>query len=349
MALNTLTPDALIARLSWRPPYIMNSMISIPEPIKSIALPRTLASSSIGPLDTLPTELLHIIFSSLDFQSLSRFTRVSHQAKITVESLPSYQRMMKHASTALIALSRTKLIKFHTAAAIYAALLADKCVSCQKYAAFLFLPTCERCCYECLHAERSLRVITIRMAGICFGISPKGLGQISIMLNIPVRYLVGHSVTRRKRVRLVSLKQAEELGISVHGSREAMERVGVLKHASNLSLRQLLLAQWLTGSRSADPPDDDFCGMASIIFPSLRPNGELENGLWCGGCRIHMENYHRTGELDSDTQLLFSGRHPSRLLSAMEHQARSKSEFLEHTRDCKGATDLLQHPERLLW
>ncbi|MCJ1261105.1 hypothetical protein MMC22_000969 [Lobaria immixta] len=257
--------------------------------------------------------------------------------------------MMKHASTTLIALSRTNLIKFHTAAAMYAALLSDKCVSCQKYAAFLFLPTCERCCYECLKSKRSLRVITIRMARICFGLSPKDLGQVPIMLSIPGRYSVGYTVTRRRRVRLVSLKQAEKLGISVHGSREAMETAGVLKHASKLSARQLLLAQWLAGLWSVDSPTDDFCGMASVLFPSLRPNGEIENGLWCGGCRIHEEDYRWTRELDSDTQLLVSGRDPLTVLLVMEYQARSKSEFIEHTRDCKGATKLLQQPERLLW
>lgn len=342
MALDGFTPDAIIERLSWRPAYILNSMITISKRIRSRALPRTLASSSIGSLDTLPAELLHIILNSLDFQSLLRFARACHQAKTRVESLLSYQHMMKHAPTVLIALSQTKLITFHAAGTIHAAFLSDKCVSCQIYAAFLFLPTCKRCCYECLSSERSLRVITIRMAEVCFGVSRKDLAQIPTMFSIPGRYAVGHVVPHQKRVKLVSLKQAQKLGISVHGSQEAMESVGVSRDApkiKNVRHRQRRLAQWIAGSNSADRQNDEFCGVASISFPSLRPKGEVENGLWCGGCRINSENYSSTIGMDIDARM--------KALLEKEHQARSRSEFLEHIRDCAGASDLLLEPGRL--
>ena len=39
--IGTLTADALLAVISWRPPQIVNSMISIPEPIRSNLLLRT--------------------------------------------------------------------------------------------------------------------------------------------------------------------------------------------------------------------------------------------------------------------------------------------------------------------
>lgn len=363
MSLNTSNVDALIDRLSWRPAHVVDSMISVSETIQSIILPRTLTFSSLGPLDTLPTELLHLIFNSLDFQSLSRFAQICHKANIVVESLPSYERMIKYASKALIALSRTKLITFHTAATIYTALLSEKCVSCQNFAAFLFLPTCERCCYECLCNERSPRVISIRMAGICFGVSPKDLGQIPIMLSIPGMYSFCHNATRVKRVRLVSLKQAKKLGISVHGSQEAMEIVSVSKKAGKLSYRQLQLARWLTGSSDSEPqnsstprlldnaPNDNFCGMASISFPSLRPNIELEHGLWCYGCRVNLDNLECHGrrisfddlnDFESGTHLLGSGVDLINIFLRREFQARSRSEFLEHTRNCKWAIELLQ-------
>lgn len=60
MALETLARNALIDRLGCYPPY---SMIYIPdEPIKPAFLSRNLISS-MGLLDTLPTELLHIILN----------------------------------------------------------------------------------------------------------------------------------------------------------------------------------------------------------------------------------------------------------------------------------------------
>lgn len=255
MDLDTFTPDALIERVSWRPAYILDSMISIPTTIKLRLLPRTLAASSIGSLDTLPTEVLHIICNSLDFQSLSRCKRVCHRANALVESLASYNLIMKHASTALIALGRTKLITSHTAATLHAAFVSDRCVTCQQYAAFLFLPTCERCCYYCLERERSLRVITIPMARICFGLSQLDLGQIPNMCTLPGRYAVRHILQHRKRVKLISVKQAERLGIAIHGSREAMESAGISRDATKVKYMrnsQLRLYQWLVGSDHAE-------------------------------------------------------------------------------------------------
>lgn len=232
MAADALTSDALVARFSCRSSDMVRWIIHIEEtnqPTETTATLRTHVSSSIGSLDTLPVELLHIICNSLDFRSLSRFARVCHRAKSIVESLSSYQRITKHASAALIALKRTDIIKFHTGATIHAALLSDECVSCQQFGPFLFLPTCERCCYWCLKRERSLRVITPRTAGICFGVSRADLKEhIPLMINIPGSYRWGHVVRPHRRARLVSVKQAEEVGISVHRSREAMARVSVM-------------------------------------------------------------------------------------------------------------------------
>lgn len=341
---DTLTPDSLISRLSWWPLCILDTVISIREPIKSTILRRSLASSSIGPLDSLPTELLQIILDLLDFQSLSRFVQVCHKAKDVVELLPSYRRMMKHASRALIALSRTKLIRFHTAAAIHAALLSDKCVSCQKYAAYLFLPTCERCCYDCQYKSRSLRVITVGTAESCYGVSPKGHGRIPIMLGIPGLCSVGHGVSRQTRLRLeqslVSLAHARRWRLSIRGSRQAKESVGAYRLR-----RQLPVTSWIMGSESYHPPIDGSCGMASIKFPSLLPNGELEKGFLCAGCQIDSKAYDLT---ERDTRQLESVG-DSEVPHRTQYQARSRSEFLEHVKECKGAGDFLREPKKLLF
>lgn len=344
MALGRLTPDDLVNCLTWRPTCILESMITIvPNRIQSTVLPRTLASLPMGYLDTLPIELLHMIFNSSDFQSLSRLTQVCLQAKLMVESLLSYRRLMKHASTALNALSRTRLIKFHAAATLHAALLSDKCVSCQNFAAFLFLPTCERCCYDCLRRERFLRVIEPSMAKFCFGLSQKNVDQLPTMLSIPGKYRVGSHVERhRYPVRLVNLEEAETLGISIHGSQEAMLDAGILRddpsvrgdkpEVLNLSEDQICQGQWIAGLISAGDLHDEFFGVASIRFPSLRPNGKVEHGLWCGGCRI---------KPDEDGLI-----HVGEILKSM-YRARSQSEFLQHVRDCKGAREILWEPVRL--
>lgn len=340
-SIGSLTPDDLVARLSWRPDFILNSMISIPEPIKSTGFSGSPVSSSIGSLDTLPTELLHKIFNSLDFRSLSRFLRVCHRAKIVIELLPSYLRIMKHASTTLAALTRTELITYHTAATLHAALLAEKCVCCQKYGAYLFLPTCERCCYQCLHKDNYLRVISVSMAKTCYAISEEDLQQIPIMLNIPGRYSVGQVSTCRRQVRLVSLKQAKTLGLSIHGSQEVMH--------SLVATEINWPAVWLANPDADFPLDNIYAGMASIPFPSLRPNGDLEGGLCCGGCKVYFEDHYLHGALERKiyTDIFLSGTWTTNEHMEMVQEARSRSEFLAHIKDCEGAKILFEDPARL--
>lgn len=328
-------------------------MISISETISSNPLRRAAESSSVELLDTIPTELLHSILNLLDFRSLSHFMRVCHRGKEAVESVPTYQQSMKYASTALIALSRTKLVTFHSAASFHWALISESCVSCQNYAPFLCLPTCERCCYQCLQREISLRVIKIRMAVRCFGISRRDLHRVLAMQSIQGTYSVSHEATYPKQVDLVSLKQAIELGISLHGSKEAMGKFVSSWKGCKLTRDESRIIEWLHSRRSiisiicANSLKDLFCGMASIAFPSLRRNGMVQNGLWCLGCRSNFENYDRTRELDGDTELLVSGLlvlgfNPEQALLRLQRLGRTKSELIEHVRKCKGARVLLQ-------
>ena len=351
--LPSLTPYALLARLGCRPDYMSNSMISIAEPIQSTLITSSLAPPSImGAFGTFPAELLHLIFNSLDFRSLLRFLRVCHQTKSMVESFPTYQRMMAHASTALIALGRTRLITYHTTATIHAALLSDKCICCEQHGAFLFLPSCERCCYQCLHTERSLRVIPVSMAEMCFSVGPKDLRRIPIMLSIPGTYCVGQEVTRRRRVRLVSIKQAEALGVSVHGSRTAMLFASGLDQMYGVPLSRFLPARWMSGAATDYPPDDSFCGMASIAFASLRLHGanELEHvALWCGPCQKYLDNYHHHSPVTGETytQLLVAGRIPELAFGNLVQNEPSRMKFLKHVRECRGARQFLTESPRL--
>lgn len=359
MALESPSPELLIKRLTWSPDYILNSTISIRESIRSTELQRNLNSSILGSLDILPTEILHFVLNLLDFQSLSRFSRVCHRGKAIIESLPAYRNLTKHASAALIALSQTKLITFHSAALIHAALRSQNCTSCQNFAPFLFLLTCERCCYQCLCRDLSLRAITLQMARSCFGLSSKNLRQIPSMLSIPGTYSVQHTVTRQRRIRLVSLKQAKELGIFVHGSKEAIMNFVNIQNAGKLSYLQLHVFRWLKDMDSesesyhsykstsyANTTNDRFCGMASIGFPSLLQNGAIETGLWCFGCRRNFEEWYLTRKVNSITELLIPDSRPYETLQRLERQARSKSGFIEHVRDCKRAMNLYRTLEQ---
>jgi hypothetical protein len=163
------SPDQRSSQLHHRPSYILNGMISIPEPAKPSAIERDPSSSSIGLLDILPVELLQYTLHMLDFRSLSHLSRASLHGNEVVRSLPAYRNLMEHAPHTLAALGHTRLITLHSANVLYRTLLSEQCISCGEYGAFLFIPTCERCCYECLCSNQSLWVIPTTLARKCFG------------------------------------------------------------------------------------------------------------------------------------------------------------------------------------
>jgi hypothetical protein len=150
------SPPNLITRLSHQPRHMLEGMVPISEPAKRSAIRREPDPLAFGLLDKMPLELLHLVLSMLDLRSLSRISRVSLQGQAVVESLPAYRDLMDYAPHAIKALGQTGLIRYHTAAMLQATLFSKSCISCGEYGAFLFLPTCERCCYECLLWNQSL-------------------------------------------------------------------------------------------------------------------------------------------------------------------------------------------------
>lgn len=333
--------NSFVYRLSYRSADEIDSMIRIRQSIRSSGPQSSSRPSSIGRLDTLPNELLDSVLKLLDFRSLSYLGRVSQKGNAIVKSLPAYRDLTKHASAALIALSRTKLITFHSAASVYAEFRCENCVSCQNYAPFLFLPTCERCCFECLIRNRSLRVISRQMAGFCFGVSLKELSRIPIMDRLPKKHSpTDGRVTCRKPVRLVSVKQAKELGIAIHGSQEAMDNFIATQNAGKLTLSQLHTVERLTRLGSDEVElENKYHGSASTAFPSLRRKSGpetgfwLENGLWCLGCRVVPRIRSETDEDEDEDTLL--------KILKNERQARSKLEFIRHVLQCTKAKVLI--------
>ncbi|KAL4722267.1 hypothetical protein ACLX1H_010616 [Fusarium chlamydosporum] len=79
--------------------------------ITSISNQSRVYASSLGQLDLLPAELLLSVLDLLDFQSLSRLSRVSLLGKDVIEDLPVYKEMVQHAPEALVALGQTPMAK----------------------------------------------------------------------------------------------------------------------------------------------------------------------------------------------------------------------------------------------
>ncbi|KAF5682612.1 f-box domain-containing protein [Fusarium circinatum] len=326
-------------------------MITISEPPKAIEATLADRRSSLGILNRLPVELLHGTISELDFLTLTRFSRVSVQARNLLRSLPAYQDLMNHAPDALGALSQTKLLHLHSASKLHAALRTECCTTCREYGAYLFLPTCERCCWQCLRSNLTRRVISPAAAGRIFALSPKMVQQLPIMFSIPGTYGVGRKPAQTSH-KLVSVGAAKELAVSKYESLVNLKEVIARRKSrgQNANTVKYLEAVFLDYADS-DPlmipdhggiGDDPYFGMASIPFASLPTRDGVDNGLWCKGCQW---TYERQKSQRLPAHLIANmvpvGCDPDRVLLGLARRGHSRIGLLEHIRRCYGVQKLL--------
>lgn len=105
--------------------------------------------SHAGQFKKLPNEVIFRILDSLDMQSISRFSRTSCRVLTILRGYLPFQELIKHASPMLIALRDGKMIASYAASVMFRQILRpDRCLSCERFGVYAFLPTCERVCYE---------------------------------------------------------------------------------------------------------------------------------------------------------------------------------------------------------
>lgn len=324
--------------------------------------PRTPAS--MGCLDGISNELLFMILDLLDFQSLSRLSRVSLLLRSLVEQSPAYRDIMAFAPQTLTALGKTGLLTYHSASQLSRTLRSSdgNCASCRTYfGGYLFLPTCERICFDCLRVNFGLRVTTVAIAKECFRLSDrqiKGPGGIPVMFSIPGDYSTGCPIRRNRTYRLVCVKQAKQLAIKIHGSTEAVQAFRSPEPRPT-RIWKTRKEKIMEGFHDAplEPPgcerfaksvvEDDYGGMAAIRFPVLdRYKTETDFGVLCLGCkRTHKEHIDGVLPVRVLASLGLQDRNPNQHLHAMMQRLWSKSGFLHHVEECYGAQQLLREWE----
>ncbi|KAI0438257.1 hypothetical protein F4803DRAFT_569774 [Xylaria telfairii] len=301
------------------------------------------ACSSIGVFDSLPAELFLLILHLLDFQSLSRLSRVSLLGKAIVERLPAYKDLITYAPGALNTLRKSRVLSFHPASLLRRTLRSSKCVSCSEFDAYLFLPTFERVCFKCLHSNLAFRMTTLDFAMDIFCLTKSQLKR------IPIIYPKTYEYHPRC---LVSSKQLKQLVTKKH-------------KAGNITEEEHLLLRYYHEEDNSELPGPNFFGfldrwggnnpyrrihnlisMAFIRFPCVTEAG-VDYGRRCRGCRVTTNHYINgwlpTNMLSKVPERRFEDLCPldagtgPRLLSA--------EGFCEHIQHCYGVPHLLTREE----
>ncbi|RSL68918.1 hypothetical protein CEP54_002504 [Fusarium duplospermum] len=358
-----LTPD-LISKLTWdeeddHDDFKMLVIRNLQIPTVRLVPPKP-QMQSLGMLDTLPPEILISILEYLDFQSLCRLTLVCLRGKLVVESMRAYREVRIFAGNVLAALGKTRLLKYHSVALLQQMLRSSKCASCFDFGGFLFLPTCEKVCFECLYHNQGLHMMTLNTAKKCFDLTDRQLKSIPTLFSIPGTYNVRNHITRKRVFRLVCVKQAKQLALQVHGSPESVAKIIPKAPPRGIETNEAETKEYWTlrGFHEApleppgcdlsllppkeEAPDDEFGGMAAIRMLYLSNRG-LDHGRLCRGCQLLL-HLHDNGQLPLPVlrSLVPEGMDVHAPLFAQMTRLRSGDVFMKHLTRCYGARDLLK-------
>lgn len=109
----------------------------------------------------MPPEILSRIILELDIVSTNCFSQANRQTRFVTTALPQYRQVVQHGAQAIKAMVRANLGHCFRYRELHCALIQEQCILCGKFGGFLFLLTCTRCCYTCIHTASELAVTQI--------------------------------------------------------------------------------------------------------------------------------------------------------------------------------------------
>lgn len=255
----------------------------------------------LGSLDILPLELIQTILLQTDLQSLTVFRRVNRYARLSVDAVPRYRRIVEEAPNALRALLSVGLAAHFSCEQLYRAVSTPNCLLCGSFDVFLYLLKCIRVCFNCLSRREDCLTLSPTHAKVRYGLHDWYMEDLPTMRSLPGAYSQKGNIFRR-RLPLVDSDTAEAAGIELHGSAEAMVDYAFDKDMVKIAGYEQRLQQYamygMVGLRQRTPAPPSFTNyvdakeynahrfMASIQLPWIdRQTGRAEPGFSCLGCR----------------------------------------------------------------
>lgn len=286
---------------------------------------RNTGTATLGLLDLLPLEIIHIILESLDFRSLGNVRLVNIRGRFVVQHVPAYQNITTYCHAALRGLAAVGLLGEFCANYLYSVACDDRCVGCGAFGSFFNLPKGRRCCVSCItDTSAELGMISTKKAAFLYGLTNKAMKQLTRVLAVPGSYTMRSFTTPQndKFHEIVNRREALDLSIQ-QGSKGALAKVAArATTARSTSYTERRIERFA--------PDRSWQGMytymTSTPFPYLNlPRRRVENGLWCHGCQFHYYYNRPKQGLDRSDRIKQAQR------------TYSEDEFLDHFEECEFA------------
>lgn len=252
---------------------------------------------SLGALDKLPLEIIHLALVQLDIQSLTDFRRVNTRASLIADSIPQYKRILAHVPAAIRGSLNINTARFFSCLDLYEKLSTAECDSCGDFGGYLYLITCRRVCFLCFTEKTDYLPVSRNDAIRKFGLRSEHLSSLPWMKSLPGRYSP-RGIKCRQRETLFDYSAARQTGIAVHGTIRAMEEYTSEMASKRLDVYNTKLSLRGTNGTNMRPPrsGDSFDGRCSnpkrfmgIIrapFFSIQ-TAFADWGFHCVACKAH--------------------------------------------------------------
>lgn len=223
------------------------------------------ASAGIGSLDRLPLELLFDTLYRLDMHSLFKFRQINLRARLLVDSLTEYQKVVSYGLNLFCALLRTRLITKVSLLDIYKALCTKTCRFCGQFGGFMSLIIWRRCCFRCLQWSRDTQVRTLASVRKYLRMTKYEGDRLRSFKSLPGIYSMNETV-QKSRIRLVSLDQAIFTPYRLH------RHIPTLDPAEGSDRIQKI----------------NFMGSCALPYYD-KETDKVERGISCAGCQLSIE------------------------------------------------------------
>ena len=110
---------------------------------------------SLGALDQ-PVEIIQNIISQLSLPDLRNFKAVNSCARLMVVSSYQYRNVITYGSEVISTLYKTELHSIFPLIRIHEVLTHGRCVACDRFGGYVFLPGLQRCCERCARYDPEL-------------------------------------------------------------------------------------------------------------------------------------------------------------------------------------------------
>lgn len=242
-------------RLNMKDNTLDENLPSFPSTQHTHNAPQT----DIGWLGQLPLELFQAVLLHLDLRSLINFRMVNRRGCLTVDSIPQFSSITKHAQVAIQAALAIQTAPWITCERLYDTLCTIECKTCGDFAGYIYMLTCERVCFLCLSDNE--RFLPYDLTPRKYKTLRDALCDLPHMKSIPGRYCpLPKKCSRRFRL----------------WDRESAR-------SSTISMEQVEQADANTFDGKSD---NKLRFMAIVEVPVLDPKtGESEQGRYCLGCK----------------------------------------------------------------